>query len=146
MGYVEYSANNSGGGWWLTDDDWYALEKNGWKVAWASLEHLYDDKGNYVFDEDGTPKLVNIGEGNGFGSFNKKDADGKYRYMGALAKCAYKAGISLLEAGEEFDRVTSQCSTDAGCACCGQPHNFTEYDDNQKYVASGPTTSYEASW
>ncbi len=30
---VEYNSNNSGG-WWLNDNDWYALEKAGWKVEW----------------------------------------------------------------------------------------------------------------
>lgn len=32
----EYDSNNSGGGWWLSDDDWFALEKAGWKVDWRS--------------------------------------------------------------------------------------------------------------
>lgn len=32
---VVYSSNNSGGGWWLSDEDWYALENNGWDVEWV---------------------------------------------------------------------------------------------------------------
>ena len=55
--YVEYNSNNSGGGWWLDDQDWKALEAAGWKVAWAHLEHLYTDDGEYVRETDGTPKL-----------------------------------------------------------------------------------------
>lgn len=141
-GYVEYSANNSGGHWWLADEDWKALESAGWKVAWATLEPLYTAEGDYVRGDDGLPVYVPLGEGgSGWPSFAK---DG--RYMGALAKSAYRVGLSLREAGSEFDRVTSQRSTDAGCACCGQPHNFTEYDADGRYVASGPETSFRAEW
>lgn len=31
---VKYSHNNSGGYWWLEDEDWYKLEKVGWKIDW----------------------------------------------------------------------------------------------------------------
>jgi hypothetical protein len=140
--YVEYSANNSGGDWWLTDDDWKALEKAGWIVQWAWMENVYTDKGATRM-KNGLPML-------------RKRTKGKYswevtkvgeRYMGALAKYAYKPNCSTLrEAADEFDRVTSQCSTDAGCACCGQPHDFTLYDDKGKYIKSGPSTEYRAAW
>lgn len=145
--YVEYDSNNSGGSWWLKDEHWKALEKAGWKIQWAHLENLYSEKGEYVNDTDGTPKLVPIGEGNSkYGSFNKPGSDGVYRYMGALAKRAYRVGLNLRDAVTEWERVTGQCSTDAGCPCCGNPHNFTEYDNDGKHVASGPSTSYEAHW
>lgn len=144
--YVEYSSNNSGGSWWLKDEDWKSLEAGGWKVEWASLENLYDEKGNYVRDEDGTPKLVPVGQGNSrFRSF-ARESNGEYRYMGALAKTAYRVGLPLRESAEEWEKLTGKSSTDAGCACCGQPHTFTEYDDNGKYVDSGPNTCYEARW
>jgi len=32
---VEYQSNNSGGGWWLTDENWKALEDEGWAVDWV---------------------------------------------------------------------------------------------------------------
>lgn len=146
--YVEYNSNNSGGHWWLTDDDWKALEKAGWIVEWASLEPLYGAKGRYQRTEGGLPKLVPVGQGNSElnRSFVDKDKDGKYRYLGALAKRAYRLDLSLREAVKEWERATGQCSTDAGCACCGAPHHFVEYDDEGKYVKSGPDTEYVASW
>lgn len=78
--YVEYSSNNSGGHWWLEDADWKNLEAAGWKVEWAHLENLYDAKGKYVRDEDGTPKLVPVGEGNNrFKSLGKSEENGTMR-------------------------------------------------------------------
>jgi hypothetical protein len=141
--YVEYSSNNSGGSWWLSDQNWKDLEAAGWKVVWATLEYLYTEGGHgYVRDADGTPKLVPIGEGNSdFPSFAK---DG--RYFGALAKTAFRPNCnSLRDAAKEWERVTGQCATDAGCPCCGQPHTFTLYRDG-RYVTSGPDASYSASW
>lgn len=41
---------------------------------------------------------------------------------------AYRFGLSLDDAIDEFDRVTSQLSSDEGCSCCGQPHYFYEDD------------------
>lgn len=135
--YVEYRSNNSGGGWWLSDAHWKALEAAGWKIAWASLDNLYE-KGGYVLDDDGMPKLVPAGR--------ERQKKGEVRFMGALATRAYRAGLSLRDAAAEWERITGQDSTDGGCPCCGQPHNFAEYDDAGKYVASGPTVSYEARW
>lgn len=37
-GMLKYSSNNSGGRWWLTDEDWYALERQGWKVHWEKAK------------------------------------------------------------------------------------------------------------
>lgn len=34
MKRFRYSSNNSGGDWWLKDEDWKALEANGWTVEW----------------------------------------------------------------------------------------------------------------
>lgn len=143
--YVEYDSNNSGGDWWLTDDDWRALEKAGWKVAWATLEHAYTEGGkDYVRDDDGTPKLVPLGTRKDILSFASLTKDG--RRLGALATKAWKPGAtSLREAAVEWERITGKSSTDAGCACCGQPHNFTLYRDG-KYAERGPETSYIASW
>lgn len=114
---VEYDSNNSGGHWWLKDEHWKALETAGWEVRWYATE------GDRIF---------------------KADEDG--RWLGALASHATRHGLTLREAAEEWERVTGESSTEAGCACCGQPHSFTEYDDDGKYVASGPETSYEAHW
>jgi hypothetical protein len=118
-GYVEYDSNNSGGYWWLKDEDWFALEAAGWEVRWVkdrTSEHDF-----FSGDENG-------------------------RWLGALATSAVRRGLSLRDAADEWERVTGQCSTDAGCPCCGQPHNFTEYDAEGKYISSGPDIHYEASW
>ncbi len=146
--YVEYESNNSGGSWWLKDEHWKALEAAGWKVQWVSLENLFtEDGGNYVREADGTPKLVPLGQGNShFVSLSREGADGEYRWLGALAKNAFRVGVSMREAADEWERITGMGATDAGCACCGQPHTFTEYDDNGEYVTSGPSVSYEAHW
>lgn len=70
----------------------------------------------------------------------------KEPWLGALATSAVRRGLSLADAVGEWERATGACSTDAGCPCCGPPHSFTEYDDDGKYVRSGPETSYTASW
>jgi hypothetical protein len=114
---VEYSSNNSGGSWWLKDEDWKALEAAGWEVDWFANQEQ---------------------------KFCKPDENG--RWLGALATSATRRGLSLRDAAEEWERITGESATDAGCACCGQPHSFTEYDDNDKYVTSGPNTSYSAGW
>lgn len=139
--YVEYNSNNSGGSWWLTDENWKALEAAGWKVQWYTLGCKYEN-GQYVRDPDGTPTLVPVSE-----SDNKFNLGGKNgRWLGALAKRAFKPGaISIREAADEWEKITGACATDAGCACCGPPHEFTLYRDG-KYIESGPTTRYTATW
>lgn len=39
---------------------------------------------------------------------------------------AFREGLELDEAIEEFERVTGQNSDEEGCECCGQPHYFSE--------------------
>ncbi len=107
---VEYSSNNSGGNWWLSDKDWKNLDKAGWKVVWAWEEYVYDAKGGYVPDAKGYPKTV------------KKSK--KERYLGALAKYAYKKFDTIQKALQEFEKITKQDISDEGCNCCGAPHNF----------------------
>lgn len=144
-GYVEYDSNNSGGRWWLDDDQWKALEAAGWRVEWKTLENLYDASGGHVRDDAGLPVLVPRGQGNSrWGALSSPDADG--RWLGALATAATRAGLPLREAVAEWERVTGESSTDAGCACCGQPHSFTERDADGKYLRSGPEISYRAEW
>lgn len=114
---VEYNSNNSGGRWWLTGEDWKALESSGWEVRWFS------NQTDTIF---------------------KPDSEG--RWLGALASRAIRNNLSLREAVDEWERVTGKSSTEAGCPCCGNPHRFTEYDDNGNWVANGPHVSYEAHW
>ena len=139
--YTEYHSNNSGGGWWLADDDWRALEAAGWVVAWESKHHTSTPAGDYIRRPDGVPMLED-----GPDKWTEQDKRGEYRRLRALASRAYRPGLGLREAAAEWERVTGKDSTDAGCPCCGQPHNFTEYDDNGKYVNSGPDAEYSAHW
>lgn len=140
MGYVEYNSNNSGGDWWLNDADWHKLEAAGWVVQWATHTTVHDDKGNIVLADSGVPLLRATTPADKI-----LHHDGG-RWLDALATSAYRVGLSLHEAADEWEQVTGKSATDAGCACCGQPHTFTEYDDQGKYITSGPYVRYEASW
>src|SRR5688572_23033987 len=117
MGKIEYDSNNSGGHWWLKDEHWVALEKAGWVVDWFSTQDH---------------------------PFRSSREDG--RWLGGLASRACKEGFASMREGvEEWERLTGQSSTEAGCPCCGQPHNFEFTDDDGK-SSFGPSISYEARW
>jgi hypothetical protein len=108
---VEYSSNNSGGVWWLKDKDWYALEKAGWKVVWAWEEFIYKND-NRILDKSGYPMT----EGKG------QVGD---RWLGTLAKYAFKRVPTISDAIKDFEKVTKQNAGDEGCNCCGAPHSFS---------------------
>jgi hypothetical protein len=105
VSYIEYSSNNSGGGWWLSDQNWKDLETAGWKVQWAKDM------------EDGI--------------FHTKGED---RWLGALAYKATREGLSYRMAVAEWEDVTGMSAYDEGCGCCGQPHSFSEYDDEGEWI------------
>jgi hypothetical protein len=105
VSYVEYSSNNSGGSWWLTDKNWYDLEAAGWEVQWVKDQ------------EDGI--------------FHNK---GEERWLGALATNAIRRDVSLGVAKAEFEDVTGLSPYDEGCDCCGQPHYFSEHNDDGSYI------------
>lgn len=144
---VEYSHNNSGGRWWLTEAHWKALEDAGWEVEWGGK--WFCTGGAWSKPEERpaylTTPCVKCDGHRRFTTYADAKA-GKANWLGAMAKAATRAGLSLREAAQEWERVTGLSSTDAGCACCGQPHSFTEYDDAGDYVASGPESFYEARW
>lgn len=54
--------------------------------------------------------------------------NGEDRWLGALATSATRHGLSMDEAIAEFEEVTGQGAYEAGCECCGPPHNFYERD------------------
>lgn len=110
---VEYNSNNSGGDWWLKDNDWKNLEKNGWKVNYGK-EYIFKN-GEYTYDKDGTPKLSDK-----IDDFYSDDG----RYLGALAKTAWKVFDDIKQGLKEFEQITNQDVTDNGCNCCGAPHSF----------------------
>lgn len=138
--YIEYRHNNSGGKIWLKDEDWKNLEEAGWIVQWVWMQPSKDRK------DCGTPILI----------FNKdlpkekiyswnKTTIGE-KDMGTLAWTAYRPNLTLMQAVEEWESVTNKCATDAGCPCCGPPHNFTEYDSDGSYIKDGPDISYTSSF
>ena len=95
---VQYTSNNSGGSWWLTDEHWKALEAAGWEVRWV---------------KDTTRP------------FRK---EGEERWLGAIATTAFREGLSLEEATEEWERVTGEGAAEECFPCCGRPHFFSEED------------------
>ena len=113
----EYNPNNSGGSWWLSDEDWKNLEKNGWKVVWANQEFIYKN-GNFVYDKNGYPKTRPKTE-NDYGY----SEDG--RWLGTLARYAFKHFDSVRECLQEFEKITGQDVSEEGCNCCGAPHLFS---------------------
>lgn len=122
MAYIEYSSNNSGGNWWLTDDDWRNLEKAGWKVFWTNNEFVYDSRGNHVIGPDGMPVFRSSVPGD-----LRYSEDG--RWLGSIAKYAFRAGLTEEQAKAEFSKITGQDTEEPGCHCCGQPHNFFEFEN-----------------
>ncbi len=145
--YVEYSSNNSGGHWWLADKDWKALEKAGWVVAWASMEHVAAKGGDCQRDKRGMPKLKKLPATQKTARFVDKGKDGAWRYMGALAHEAYLPDCGSLEdAAASWEKATGQSALSAGCACCGKPHNFTLYDEKGTWMESGPEEHHSCEW
>lgn len=107
---VTYSSNNSGGSWPLSDDQWHALEDAGWAVRWVAT-----DRGM-------------IG----------RSSSGDGRWLGALAVHADREGLSLGDAIDEWERITSENSADLGCPCCGPPHSFEFSGDNGEWEHWSP--------
>jgi hypothetical protein len=111
---VKYDSNNSGGRWWLSDEDWFALEKAGWKVDWVK-----DQEERF---------------------FHKK---GQERWLGALAKNAEKEFETPGQAMREFEKITGQTVSDEGCNCCGAPHSFSwDVGDKWGYASGEDCLSY----
>ena len=144
---VEYSSNNSGGRWWLSDENWKDLEKAGWWVKWGS-SYFCHSKYSFKDKPEGKPEPCESSDKcPGHRRFDSaEEMTEKDRWLGCLAKSATREGLSLRQAVAEWEDVTGMSSTDAGCPCCGTPHSFTEYDDEGKYVRSGPEAEYSASW
>lgn len=125
---VKYDSNNSGGSWWLSDKDWKNLEKAGWFVVWATYEFDWKN-GNYQYDKNGLPKIKKS---------KSPFVDKKGRYLGALAKYAFKRFDGISEALQEFETITGQNVSDEGCNCCGAPHSFSwKSNDGEHEYCSG---------
>ena len=128
---ITYDSNNSGGSWWLKDEDWKALEKEGWTVLWITKEHTrrikeaqarldadeYTDKDRE--DYFGRSHDLKTIEGKGI---SVPDEDG--RWLGALATEAHKDFETPGKAIQEWERITGEDASAEGCNCCGSPHSF----------------------
>lgn len=105
---IEYASNNSRGQWPLDDDDWKKLEKAGWLVHWEWLDVQWSPEGQYTI-KDGLPVLIHNDE-LGPGS----------RFLGALARYAWRRASSLEEARAEWEEITDQCPDEVSCdSPCG---------------------------
>ena len=114
---VRYSSNNSGGDWWLTDEDWRALEREGWTVEWVA-----SDPATFKF------------------------LDPDKRWLGALATAASKAFPDpyIANAVRDWERITGHNASALGCTCCGPPHSFSAEDVGwgEGGYASGPEIAF----
>ena len=50
----------------------------------------------------------------------------KSRWLGALATKAYREGLTIGQAVNEWETVTNESAYNEGCECCGLPHDFHE--------------------
>lgn len=98
---VKYTSNNSGGSWWLKDQDWFNLEKAGWIVDWVSKDDLFGKNPPH------------------------ESLDGKFTWLGAIAKEATLECETPTDAMRSFEKATGQDVSDEGCNCCGAPHSFS---------------------
>lgn len=135
---VEYRSNNSGGSWWLKDKHWKALERAGWFVNWGGVYFCHSD---YSFGKAPAGKPEPCAPGDECPGHRKYDSAtevGTDRWLGAIAKEAWKDFDSVADAIREFERLTDQTASDEGCNCCGAPHSFSWTDDAGKHeYASG---------
>lgn len=58
----------------------------------------------------------------------------KERFCDALAMKARRYGVSRRVAMAEFEDITGLSPYEEGCDCCGQPHYFSQYDQNGKWM------------
>jgi len=66
-----------------------------------------------------------------------RDKRNKEDYLrNELALTATREGFMLYSAIDEWEDITGLNRIDTECTCCGQNHDFVEYDDNSKEVCS----------
>lgn len=59
---------------------------------------------------------------------------------------AKRTGLSLRDAIVEWENVTGLDAAAEGCNCCGRPHDFTEYGENDKFVAQMVVNRAPSTW
>ena len=103
---IEYYSNNSNGIDWLTAEDWERLKLSGWKLN-SYESFAFDKNGSHKKDSDGCPTAV------------KEVTHPRY---------AYKSFDTLYKAIGEWERVTGKSSYETGCETCGDPHQFSIFE------------------
>lgn len=146
MGRIDYSSNNSGGSFWLKDADWRALERAGWIVHWL---HDWNDP-DHTHAEPVTDKWSKKNHHHGYSDPLLPANHSGEDWLGASATHASKEVSSkgaANDAIDEFEAATGQNAGSQGCNCCGPPHSFTYYDDNDEphYFDVYPT-EYKRGW
>ena len=48
------------------------------------------------------------------------------RWLDAIATTAYRSGLTMDDAIQEWQNVLGMDAYDQGCECCGPPHYFSE--------------------
>lgn len=85
---------------------------------------------------------VEYNSNNSGGSFWLTDANWESLERAGWVKdgyrSAYREGLTLREAIDEWESVTGQQSNSLGCNCCGPPHNFSFEGDNGEWESYSP--------
>lgn len=143
---VRYNSNNSGGRWWLKDEDWIALEKVGWYVLWGGYPWHCHSKYNWTGKRPANVTELcasaEVCPGHRLFESHTEITD-ENRYMDALAREAWRTGLSMGDAIREWETATGQASTALGCNCCGPPHSFEfEKSETESEYWSPSSPSY----
>lgn len=143
MGILRYSSNNSGGSWWLSTDDWRKLEEAGWVVHW---NHAHDDP-SHTHDPPINPNYFTHDHSYDDEHVLTKVEPSGEEWLGALAKSAAIETNDPEAAIAKWESVLGMSSTDEGCNCCGEPHNFYFTDDKGKtHYSSIEVVETRRSW
>jgi len=130
--YICYIAITAGTEWLLEDEDWYALEAEGWKVAWAGT--TADVK--LPLDERGLPQF-RPHQPNHLDYWTTVDEQGRRRHFGALARRAYYRSHTIEEALASFRRATGRDPKEDLISCAHgmfPPHQFMRWTDTHEFV------------
>lgn len=59
---------------------------------------------------------------------------------------AKRIGLSLHDAIVEWESVTFLNAAAEGCNCCGRPHSFTEFGENDEFVSEMIVNRAPSTW
>ena len=130
--YIKYVAISVGPMWLLQDEDWYALEADGWRVCWAGTAKDRD----LPVDDSGLPQL-RPHQPDYLDAWTTVDEQGRLRQFGALARRAFYRSHTIEEALVSFRRVTGRdpaVDLVTYAHCSSRPHDFTRWTDTHELV------------